>query len=369
MKTKMKQLAIVLLVLLFFAACNNAKKDKDVIKIGVILPLTGELASYGNPMKIGINMAYAKLDSTKFKLIFINSKGENKTATNGLQELINIHGVKYVIGDVSSSTTIAMIKIAESNNVFMLSPGASSPKLKNISKYFARNYPSSIEESVNSAKFIFENLDKSSVAVIYVNDEYGNGLASLFKEELMKQGGNILLYESYETKQSDFKTLLEKVRRVKPEVIYLAGNQKEMGKFMKQYKELGINSQIVSNISFLEADCINVAGEAADGTIVPLPYYNPEDSTYTGAYNFGKLFFSKNNKYPTVAEAVGYDALMLMVESIQNGNNEPIKAAEYIRNLKNYDGALGKLNFNDGEVSIPVVFKVVKEGKPVDFKK
>lgn len=369
MKTRMKQLAFVLMVLFFFAACNNANKDKDVVKIGVILPFTGELASYGNPMLSGIKLAYNEIDSTKYKLIFIDSKGENKEAVSGLQKLINVDKVKFVIGDISSTTTIAMIPIAEKNGVFILSPGASSPKLRNISKYFARNYPSSIEESLNAASFIYNNFDKQNVAVVYVNDEYGLGLANLFKDEFLKLGGNISFFEAYETEQTDFRTLIEKLKRIKPKVIYLAGNQKEMGLFMKQFAESGIKTQIVSNISFLEADCINVAGEAANGAIVPLPYYNPEDTTYKGAYSFGKLFFSKYNKYPTVAEAVGYDALKLMVESIDKSLDDPLKAAAYIRNLKNYDGALGKLNFTEGEVSIPVVFKVVKHGKPIDYQK
>lgn len=366
MRTQIKSFALIILASLYLSACNDISKNEN-IKIGVILPLTGELASYGNPMRIGINLAYNEIDTTKYELIFIDSKGENNTAVSGLQKLININRVKYVIGDVSSSTTLAMISIAEQNKVFMLSPGASSPKLKNISEYFARNYPSSIEESVSSANFIRENLDSNNVAVIYANDEYGIGLATLFQEEFVRVGGEIIMYESYESNQSEFKTLLEKIRNRRPTVIYLAGNQKEMGKFMRQFSELGIKSQIVSNISFLETDCLNVAGNAANGAIVPLPYYNPEDTTYSGAYNFGKLFFQKFEKYPTVAEAVGYDALKLMIESIEQGEGESFKVAQYLRDLKDYDGALGKLNFTDGEVSIPVVFKKVVDGTTVDF--
>jgi len=320
-------------------------------------------------MKIGIQMAMDELDSAKYQIVIIDSKGENKTAISGLQKFINIDGIKYIIGDVSSSTTLAMVDISTSNNVFLLSPGASSPKLKNISKLFARNYPSSIEESINSAHFVYNNIGKNNVAIVYVNDEYGSGLSSLFKQEFEKIGGKITFLESYQPNQSDFKTILGKLKKSNPQIIYLAGNQKEMGKFMKQYHELGIKAQIVSNISFLEADCINVAGETANGTIIPLPYYNPEDTVYKGAYNFGQLFYKRFGKYPTVAEAVGYDAVKLMIKAIEQGNNDPLSAASFVRNLKNYDGALGKLNFTDGEVSIPVIFKVVKDGKTIDFKK
>lgn len=367
MKKLIGKFIVLLLLVSAINGCENRKNDKGIIKIGVILPLTGELASYGNPMRIGIEMAYNEIDNSKYKLIIVDSKGENNTAVSALQKLISIDGVKYVIGDVSSSTTLAMVGIAEKNEVLILSPGASSPKLQNISPFFARNYPSSIEESVNSASFINANFNKESVAVIYANDEYGIGLASLFKKEFENYGGVIIMFESYENNQTDFKTLLSKIKQKEPKIIYLAGNQKEMGRFMRQFHEMGINSQIVSSISFLEADCLNVAGDAANGAIVPLPYYNPEDTIYEGAYKFGKLFYNKHGQKPTVAEAVGYDAVKLMIKAIETGNDSTTQAAAYLRNLKNYDGALGLLNFRDGEVSIPVTFKVVINGKPVDL--
>lgn len=363
---------IVLFTSLIYSGCQNDSKKGESTTIGVILPLSGELASYGQPMKVGIDMAYEELkqkDKINIELKYIDSKAENNTAVSGIQQLININGVKYVIGDVSSSTTLAMIPVAEKNHVFLLSPGASSPKLRNVSKFFARNYPSSIEESIESAKFVFDTLKFDEAAVIYVNNEYGLGLKEMFEKKYSELGGKIIFSEGYEFEQTDFHTLITKIRNVKPKLIYLAGNQKEMGRFMKQYHEAGINAQIVSDISFLEPDCLNVAGESAEGVIVPVAYYNPKDSLMQGAFNFGNMYRAKFNKEPSVAVAVGYDALILMTKAIIKGEGDPQLAANYIRNLKNYDGALGHLNFTDGDVSIPVVFKTIREGEVVNYTK
>lgn len=375
--------SLMVMTILVFAGCrgggetNNGesqKDEKEVIKIGAILPLTGELASYGDPMKKGIEMALEQLNSRednkyKFKLKYFDSKAEQATAISALQNLINVENVKFVIGDVSSSTTLAMIPVAEQNKVFLLSPGASSPKLNNISPFFARNYPSSVEESIESAKFIFNTLGKKDIALIYVNNEYGLGLAKTFEREYQDLGGKINFKEAYQYEQSDFRTLISKLETEKPSLIYLAGNQKEMGKFMKQYAEAGLDEQIVSNISFLEPDCLDLAGAAANGVIVPVPYYNPLDSTMKGAYEFGKLYKQKTGELPTVAPAVGYDALMLMAMAFDSTNADPVKSAKLIRNLKTYDGAMGEISFTNGDVSVPVVFKVVKNGETINYEK
>ncbi len=367
---------LVLFTLTIFATlclggCDNLKSNKT--HLGVIIPLTGELSSYGEPMKVGMEIALEELNSrgdnkTVYQLTFIDSQADQRVAVSGLQRLINIQNIKYVIGDVSSSTTLAMVPIAEQNEIFLLSPGASSPKLIEISKYFARNYPSSIDESIASAEFIFSELKNNEAALIYVNNEYGLGLGEMFEKRYTELGGTLVMKETYAFEQTDFRTLITKLRIVNPKVIYLAGNQREMGNFMRQFAEAGLSAQVVSNISFLEPDCLNLAGDAANGVIVPIPYYDPKDKSMRGAFEFGNLYRSRYDSNPSVAVALGYDALKLMAEGIENKGESTLNVASYIRNLKNYDGAMGVLNFTNGDVSIPVEFKIVINGSPVKYK-
>lgn len=372
-KTTVVLLAMFLLAGIFATGCSPQQKKTGEITVGVILPLTGELASYGEPMKKGIEVALEKINTdegkngTKINLVYIDSQADTKIAVSGLQKLISVNGARYVIGDVSSSTTLAMVPIAEQNKVFLLSPGAAAPKLKGISPLFARNYPSSTDESIASAEFIKNRLKKDKSAIVYVTNEYGLGLAEMFEKKFTELGGQISMKEPYKFEESDFRTIIAKLRDAKPEVIYLAGNQKEMGKFMKQFGEAGITATIVSNISFLEPDCINIAGKAADGTIVPIINFKPEDPNTKSAHEFGVSYKAKFGEYPSFAVALGYDAMMLMAKAIKEGGTDPIKGAAAIRNLKGFDGALGALSFTNGDVSVPVGFKIVKNGKAVEY--
>jgi branched-chain amino acid transport system substrate-binding protein len=365
--------ALSLLSIIMLSSCNDSSSgDKSTkVNIGVVLPLTGELASYSAPMKQGMELAVEeinKADSTKAELKFIDTKAEAKTAVNAIMQMINVDKISYFIGDISSTTTLAMIPVIESNKAFILSPGASSPKLSGISKSFARNYPSSLDESLKSAEYAYNTLKASKATIVYVNNEYGIGLKDAFEVRYKQLGGNLLASEIYNFGEVDFKTIILKIKEQNPDMIYLAGNQKEMGNFMKQLRDSKFSCKVISNISFLEPDCINIAKEAAEGVMVPVAYYNPNDSTSSTAMNFGKLYKQKFNADASVAVAVGYDAVMLIYNSIKKEGNDPQKVADYIRNLKNYNGALGNFSFENGDINMKTVFKIVQNGKAVDIK-
>lgn len=357
------------LFILILISCNDS--GKQTIKFGVILPLTGELASYSAPMKQGMELAIDEINGsnkTKVELKFVDSKAEAKTAVGALMQMSSIDKIKYFIGDISSTTTLAMTPVAESNNAFLLSPGASSPKLTGISKNFARNYPSSLDESIKSADYAFKTLKLSKSTIIYVNSEFGIGLKEAFENRYKQLGGTILSTESYSFGSVDFKTIIIKLKGVKPELIYLAGNQKEMGNFMKQLKESAFNCKVISNISFLEPDCLNIAQSAAEGVMIPVAYYNAADTSESASLNFSKSFKLKLNSEPTAANAVGYDAVMLIYSTINKEGDDPQKVAAYIRNLKDYNGALGKFSFENGDINMKTIFKIIQNGKAVDIK-
>lgn len=328
------------------------------------MTLTGNLSSYGIAMKQGIDVAFSELDSTKYTIIYEDSKGQSVSAVSAMRKLINVNKVNYIIGDVSSSTTLAMVPIASQNSVFLLSPGAASPDLTNISPMFARNYPSSVEESTCAAQFVYENLASTDLAVVSSNDDYGIGLARKFVNVYQQLGGSICFQESYASGTTNFRDLVIKIKESKPKVVYIAGNQKEMGHFIKQAKEIGIRTHYISNMAFLESDCLDVAGEAANDVIVPIVKY---DIDYTKEKGFISHFKHKYNINPTMANAVGYDALKLIIHGIDECGNNPHAVASYIRNLKNYSSILGTLNFYDGDVVVPIEFKIVKNGKVVNY--
>ena len=361
----MKKILVILLAACILVGCQS-KKDDDKITIGVILPLTGELSGFGSLIKDDILFAYQFQDTSKYKLEFIDSKSESKTAILGLHQLINTYDVEYVIGDVGSSVTMSLIPTIDKHKIVLLSPGASSPQLQNISPFFARNYPTDVQESKDVAQFIYQKYQNPGIALIHSNTEYGIGLCNGFIESYANST-HIVLNESYDLQQTDFKAILSKLKSSGASVLYLMGEEKSMGRFMKQYKDMHLRCDIISNINFLQPDCINPAGIAAEGVIIPLPHFDPNDSTYLPTYEFAKKFQNIKKTLPSLVDAVAFDALSLMIQAIENTNNTT-EAAEYIRNIKKYNGALGVLNFENGDVHVPISFKTIIDGKIVTLK-
>jgi len=353
---------------------TDKKAEKEVIKVGVFLPMTGELATYGEPILEGIKMAVQENDSLRYQIKYDDTKGEPKTAINIVNKFLNLDNIRYFIGDVSSPVTLSVVPIIEKNNAMLVCPGASSPKLINISKIFIRNYPSSASESKDAANFILDSLKQNKVAMIYVNNDYGIGLKEGFVKAFTKRGGKVTLLETYNFGERNFRNIISKLIDSDVNTIYLGGNPKEMGYFSKQLAETKKKYTIVSNISYLTPDCLNIAGKSAIGVIVPVAYYNPNDPNSSGVQKFSKLYQETHNgKLPSVLNAIGYDAGNLIIQGIKKEGDNPIKVAEYLRNLKNYEGALGNLSFDNGEVQIPIQFKFINQNlKPevlTDMKK
>lgn len=357
------------LCLSIFTSCNYFSKKSETIKIGFINPMTGELASYGEAVKRGVDLALedvnknSLLQDKKLEIIMEDSKGESKDALSSLQKMINVDGCKYIIGDISSTVTLAMLPVTEQNNVFLFSPGAATPKLTGAGKLFARNWPSNNEEANSAADYSINELGYKSAIIVYVNNDWGLGLMENFEKRFSARGGKIISKEIYSYESVDFRTLILKLKSINADCIYLAGNQKEMGNFMKQLRENKNTIPVISNTSFLQNDCLKLAGSAADGVIIPTPAYNPLDST-GNIKSFYDAIKRKYNVEPTKAEANGYDAVMLIVMAINKVGNNPVKVAEFIRNYKNYSGAGGACSFINGDVSVENEFKKIINGIP-----
>lgn len=366
-----KKMLILATMAIFILSCkqnkNESGQEKETISIGFINPMTGELATYGEAVKRGVDIALNEvndkslLDYGNLNIIMEDSKGDTKEGISSVQKLINIDDVKYIIGGISSNVTLAILPVTEKNKVFLFSPGAATPKLTNNGKMFARNWPSNNEEANSAANYAYNDLEYQKGAIVYVNNDWGLGLMNNFEEQFKSLGGQVIDKQIYSYGNTDFKTLILKLNK-DVDFIYLAGNQKEMGYFTKQLRERNINIPIISNTSFLVEDCLEIAGKAAEGVVVPTPAYDPKSSDEKIKAFYAKVQ-SKYGVEPSLAEANGYDAVMIIVESINKNGNDPVKVASYIRNLKNYEGVGGDVTFKNGDVSRENVFKIIKNGK------
>lgn len=370
MKTKI----LALLFLGLICSCKNDKKNnnsEDIIEIAATLDFTGPNSTYGEQVKEGVELALEEINqsegvSNKIDISYLDSKSDPKLAVSNAQRFISVDDIKILLGEISSNATQAIIPVVEKNQSFLFAPASSSPKLSGISENFARNWPSDISEAISAANYA-SKLEYEKVTIVYVNSDYGIGLKNKFQNQFLTNNGIVVSEHIFDVNEKNFRNIILKMNQESSDVIYLAGNPKEMGVFIKQLREYGNKNQVISNTGFLQNECLELANNASEGTIVPTPEYNPKTSSKDYVSTFYNKFYSKYKKEPTMVNANGYDAIHIIKQAVLEVGNDPLKISNYIRNLKNYKGAAGLISFTDGDVESEIVFKTILNGKIVNL--
>jgi len=184
----------ILLASLMVFSFGCAKKEEKEIKIGVILPLTGDAAKYGQSAKKGMKLAVDEINNKgginnqRVILIIEDSQGQVKNGVSAFNKLITIDKVPIVVGELLSSITLAIAPIANEKKIIVLSPASTAPKITEAGDYIFRNVASDIVEGQIMAEYAFNKLQYKKIAILYINNDYGDGLRNSFKQKIISLG-------------------------------------------------------------------------------------------------------------------------------------------------------------------------------------
>jgi branched-chain amino acid transport system substrate-binding protein len=361
---------ISILIVSFIISFGCVKKEEREIKIGITLPLTGDAAIWGQSQKDGYDLALSQINAKgringqKLVLIYEDDKGLPKDGVAALQKLISVDKIKLLTGIANSSVALAYIPIINEKKILFISSGASSPKLTGASKYFFRTWPSDIAEALAMAKYAHSGLKLNKIAILYINNDYGIGLSEPFKSTFESLGGKIVSSENFEQGATDFRTQLTKIKASNPEAIYLAGNPVEMGRAMKQMREMGSRTQVLSISTLNDKEVFKIAGaKAIEGTIITDASFDPQ-SEDPMAKKFMQDFRTMFNHEPGILANTAYDALIILAYAIEQAGTEPDKISDYLHAMKDYSGISGKISFSQGgDVNRPIRISVSRNAK------
>jgi branched-chain amino acid transport system substrate-binding protein len=368
----MKTKSLFLVFLSTFIFCCGRQEPQST-KLGVVLPLTGDISEYGKRCKNGIDLAIEEINALggvhgkMLAALYEDDKGVPKEGVAALLRILEDKKIQVVIGAVSSSVSLALVPIATERKVVLFSPASSSPKLSGASRYFFRNWPSDVLEGKEIAMFAFDSLGVKRVAILWVNSDYGLGLRGEFRKNFEARGGTITQDESYSQNATDFKTQLSKIVSSRPQAIYLAGYHREMAFATKQAMELGLRIQLLGDADYGVAELVDIAGKSAEGAIFATPAYEANESD-SSMRSFAFKFETKYGNAPSVFEANAYDAVRIIVKVLSEGASSGDEIARAISRIQNYEGAAGRTSFDENnDVVRPTSIKIVKNGKFINF--
>jgi branched-chain amino acid transport system substrate-binding protein len=325
------------------------------VKIGVILPLSGGIATFGQENANGLKLAFSKINKSskqKLTLVFEDDKSEAIEATNAIRKLLNVDKVSVVIGEVTSSNTLAMAPIAQEKKVPLFSPAATNVKVTQVGNFISRACFTDDFQGVVMAKFAANVLNKKKGLIIIDNSsDYSKGLGEAFKTEYVKNGGKIVAEDlTYVQKDMDFQSLLRKIKRANPDVIFLPGYYQEVGLIIKQARALGINAPFLGGDGWDSPKLFEIAGPAIKGNFIS-SHFAPDDKD-PKVQAFVKDYERAYKAKPGAMAALGYDSIGIVADAIKRAQSttpEAINAA--ILATKNYPGVTGLITIDSARNS------------------
>lgn len=364
-KTAKTVWTIIVIAVIVLIGVKMFSRNSSNIKIGFIAPMSGNPAPFGEALKNGFDIAVNEINAAggingrKIEPIYEDSKCNGKDATTAAQKLVNIDGVRYLVGAVCSSEVLGALPVTEASKVIFLGTG-SSPDITGRGKYFFRTWPSDLLSSSDLATYLMKDYKK--ISVISEKTDYGLAMDRSFKAKIQILGGKIEVSEEYVSETKDFRSHLTKIKQANPDVLFInAQNSVSAVNIAKQAREIGLNSQFAG--VFFTGDEFVKSGPAVEGTIIL--DFPAVDSGRLNAGKFLEKYTSLHGQtnYLFVA-AQAYDEMNILAQALGASGENSDKIADYLRDVPKYNGVIGDFSFDqNGDVEgIAFNVKVIKNG-------
>lgn len=359
---------VIILIVIVGGETKTPTTEGEKIKIGIATILSGDFALLGENVvdtaKLAIKEINDKggIDSRQLELVVEDAKVSSKDGLTAVQKLVNVDGVKYIIGGTSSNGTLASAPVVNENKVIYMTPVTGGSNVDEAGKYVFRLANSDILAGRDIASKMLD-LNYKKVASLAELTEYTIDIQKSFDETIKDLEGELLFSESFQPNEKDFKTTISKIKALSPEALLIASQTGSSGAyFVKQAREMGLDIPVFSDFTFVANENTKSILGDLEGIYFADPAYSEEKS---------KVFFDKYeaeyNKKPFIPfhSAATYDSVMIISEALKNVGDDSEKVRDWIiANIKNYDGLMGTFSLDEnGNSDLGFVIKMMKDGR------
>ncbi len=359
---------LFIFTVMLFAGMASSSSFAKTVKVGVVLPMTGPIASFGQSAWKGMELAQSLqptvLNGRKIRLILLDNKGGKVGTANAVSRLIFKNKVSAILGAVASGNTMSGGPIAEKAHVPMVTPASTNPLVTKGMKYISRVCFIDPFQGKVAAKYVYNNLHARTAAVVVdIAQDYSVGLAKFFIKAFKKLGGKIVAKTFIQTGDVDFSAQIAVIKSHHPDVIYMPTYYQSLALFARQAKQFGLKQTIMAGDGASEEALIKVGGKAVNG----LTFTNHFDPTATATplgKKFVKLYRAKYNEDPSAMAALGADAYFVVADAINRaGSTNRKKINTAIRTTKDFKGVTGVITLVNGDPVKSAVIQKVENGK------
>jgi branched-chain amino acid transport system substrate-binding protein len=376
---------------------EDQQGDTEPVDVGVVIPFSGDLSDFGEPMLNALRMAQEDINAAggplgrEIRILDEDSETTPTAGVNASNSLINTENVSAIIGAVSSGVTISIAQsVTIPNETLHITSASSSPTISTLDDddlVFRTRTNDRFVAKVMAR--IIEEQGADSAAVLYINNDFGAALADTFEQSF---GGTTTTRVGYESGQSSYQQALSELYSDDPEFVAFAGYPESGTTILSQWNEEGYGGNWVLHTSLLSQDFLqNVGADVLSGmfgvrTKPPTGEATGRfESDYAEAYPDADLFspYSWNSYDALVSYALAVhhagttdsNAVKRSMRPVSNPGGETVSygglgdAFDLVGDGTDvdYSGPSGNVNYDDnGDVASDMVIVEVQEGEFVD---
>ena len=295
---------------------------QDTVKIGFILPMTGQQQSTGKQESAAIKLFMAQHGDTvagkKIELIIRDDSAVPDNTKRIAQELIVNDKVAFVAGFGITPAALAVAPLSKESKTLEIVTAAGTSIITERSPYIARTSFTMAQSTVPMADWAADNGIKKVVTMI---SDYGPGIDSeqSFTAEFKKKGGEVLEAIRFPLASPDFAPFLQRAADQKPDAIFVFVPSGQGGIFVKQFVERGLDKagiKLIGPGDTMDDDLLNGMGDAVIGTVTAHMYSADHDSATNKAF---VAAFEKANSgmRPNFMAVSAYDGMHLIYEALK----------------------------------------------------
>ena len=356
---------------------SSGKLNRNTL--GCVLPLSGQYADWGNKARDAISLATKAVDEKNnplWKVIFEDSQGLPEDTKTAIAHLANAENVMAIIAVTGGTEAMDAAREADKWKVPLI---LITPKegVTSAGEYVFQNFLTPRQQIKALAKYALDDLNCAIFSVLYPQDDYGEEMAKIFREEIIRLGGKVEKAIPYDRNQTDFKEEISKLTGVKVSAPQRKGTNQEENKdtISVDFEALFIPDSythaklITSQLDFYNVKDFNLLGTSLwhspnllkndaqylEGAIFVDSFF--AHSSYLETSNFVEVYYKKYKREPENIEALAYDTAAIITGTLYN---KKIKTREQftaaLNKIENYNGSTGIFYFDSNRVAQKTAF-------------
>lgn len=347
------------------------RQSNKPLEIAMVLPLSGEMQSYGEDIYNGAIIAadiYRKESGKQLKIVPYDTKGDPIEAAQIVSQLAMSQTTDAVIGPLTSEEASVSSAILNCSLLPMIVPAATEAGLTRLSSTSFQLSPNIELESIALAEYAFNQLNADSVVIISSTITDHIRMSRAFENHFKKLGGTVVAVEYYRSRDQDFGTYIRDIKSILlghpsdstyyitedgdtldfellaayVDCIFMPGVPKQLKQLVPQIHFYNLNGFYLGTDGWGDNSVYKLGENVTKGAIFASPFLegklSDEFMTLAAAYD------SRYGKRPQRLAALGFDAVRLLTQVVASGISRDL-IVEKLQLVKNYNGASGKISF------------------------